>query len=249
MHDPLREPHEEQLVVDRTRARGLLRLAMRIVQEHQIEIGRIAELDTAELAVTDRTDAHRSALAALTAHRGSELRSDLSPAELDRTLHDELGDVREPVADTHQRQPAGEIRDGHPKDGGTLELAQRLDLVLGVVIMKLLHTQLELRGEARAIGQFRQQPLVNQLIEKQRMRCDLLRKEITVAAKLDQTRARRGVLVQEREIRGALPDRFDDVEDPAQYGELRAARRDGRSVCSRLRPRSSSLRTSADERS
>jgi len=49
VHDALREPHEEQLVVDGTRAAGLLMLAVRVVQEHQVQIGTVAELHAASL--------------------------------------------------------------------------------------------------------------------------------------------------------------------------------------------------------
>src|SRR5256884_6214855 len=38
VHYALREPHEEQLIVDGTRAAGLLLLAVRVVQEHEVQI-------------------------------------------------------------------------------------------------------------------------------------------------------------------------------------------------------------------
>src|SRR2546423_11888717 len=60
VHDALREPHEEQLVVDGARAAGLLMLAVRVVQEHEVQIRAVAELHAAELAVAHRADEHRA---------------------------------------------------------------------------------------------------------------------------------------------------------------------------------------------
>ena len=97
VHDALREPHEEQLVVDGARAGGLLPLALRVVQEHQIEVGGVAELDSAELAVADGADVHGARGIGVAASWQAELRGDLPPAEIEGALDDELGDVREPV--------------------------------------------------------------------------------------------------------------------------------------------------------
>ena len=75
MHDALREAHEEHLVVDRLRGVGFLPLAVRIVQEHEIEIGGVAELHAAELAVARcRRCAPAARSRALAAHRHAELR-------------------------------------------------------------------------------------------------------------------------------------------------------------------------------
>ena len=228
VHDALREAHEEQLVIDRLRAAGLLALAVRIVQEHQVEIRGVAELHAAELAVADRADVHRARLRPAAAQRHAELRGDLPPAELHRALDDELGDVGEAVAHLHERQQAGEVGHRDAKQRGALELAQRLDLLLGVVLAQLLHALGELAREVGARRQPREQPLVDQLIEQQRVRGDLRGEKITVTAQLDQARARRGVLAQQREVGRALAGRLDDGEHPPQHRQLRAAVRDVR---------------------
>ena len=76
VHDALGEAHEEHLVVDRARRIGLLLFAVRVVQEHEVEIGGVAELHAAELAVADGGDAHRAALQRLRRHIGhAELRA------------------------------------------------------------------------------------------------------------------------------------------------------------------------------
>ena len=90
---------------------GFLLLAVRVVQEHQVQIRGIAELHAAELAVADGADAHRRAVRALAAQGRAELRGDLPPAQLHGALDDQLGDVGEAVAHLHERQHAGEIGD------------------------------------------------------------------------------------------------------------------------------------------
>src|SRR5580658_10317236 len=130
MHDALRQAHEEQLVVDRARATGLLAVTVRVVQKYQVEVGRVAELSATELAVTQRTDVDGAALGSRTAAGYAELRRDLPPAELQCALDNELGDVGEPVAHLHQRQHAGEIGDRDAEQRRALELAQCLDLQL-----------------------------------------------------------------------------------------------------------------------
>src|SRR5580658_9480859 len=49
MHDALSQPQEEHAVVDA--AGGLLKLAGRVVEEHEVEIRPVPELKAAELAV------------------------------------------------------------------------------------------------------------------------------------------------------------------------------------------------------
>ena len=53
MHEALSEALKEQCVVDRLRSVGALRLAARVVQEHQVQVGAVTELQAAELAVRD----------------------------------------------------------------------------------------------------------------------------------------------------------------------------------------------------
>ena len=56
VHEALREPQEEHLVVDDFRPGRLLRSPARIVQEHEVEIRSVAELHAAELAVARDRD-------------------------------------------------------------------------------------------------------------------------------------------------------------------------------------------------
>src|SRR6185437_966061 len=221
VHDALRQAYEKQLVVDRLGAARLLALAARVVQEHQVQVRGIAELHAAELAVADGADAHVAHDRAVIAPRRAELRADLPPAERHGALDDELGEVGESVAHLHERQHARDVGDRHPEQGGALELAQRLHLLLRIVLAQLLETLLELGGAAGAGRQLRQQPLVDQLIEQQRIRGDLRRQELAVPAHLHESGARRSVLLQQRKVRRALARGLDDGEHAPQYRQLR----------------------------
>src|SRR6185437_3436307 len=112
-------------------------------------------------------------------------------------------------------QPSGEIRDRDREDGGALEVAERLDLPLGILILQLLHGGLQLARQRLASRQRRQQPLVDQLIEQKRVGGDLPDQELAVAADLDEPRARRLTLAQQREVRRAFAGGLEDGDDPA----------------------------------
>ncbi len=200
VHDPLCEAHKEKLIVDqrgrpRPRALRLLSLAVRVMQEYEIEVRRVAELHSAKLAVAHHADAHRPAAGTLTAHRHTELRGNLPPTELNRVLDDDLRDLGEPVAHTHHRYPPGEIGHGHAEDRKALEMTQRFDLALGIVVIQLLESRARLVFETRATGQLRQ-TLVNELVEKQRMGGNLLSQEVSVPTQFDQPLTSGGVFVQ-----------------------------------------------------
>src|ERR1700729_3571127 len=108
--------------------------------------------------------------------RHAELCRDLPPAKLQRLLDDQLGDVGEPVAHLHQRQDASEVRHRHAEQGGALELPQRLDLLLRAG--QLFEARTELARHVAARRQLRQQALIDQLIEQQRVCGDLRGEEV-----------------------------------------------------------------------
>ncbi len=114
-----------------------------VVQEHQIQVGAVAELPAAELAVADDADRNRAALRAVAAHRHAPLRADLAQRQVDDPLDDELGDIREPIADPHQRQAPGEIRHRHAEHRRLLEVPQRLDLAFGILFLQRIHFQIQ----------------------------------------------------------------------------------------------------------
>ena len=149
----------------------------------------------------------------------------------------------------------GEIRHRHAEQRGALELAQRLDLLLRIApraAVPCAHSRS--RAKPARVGQLRQQPLVDQLIEQQRVRGDLRGEEIPVAAQLDQARARRAVLRSSAKYAERWPIASMIASTRRSTGScalLRAtsASSTGSSACRRRRPGSSSLRTSAEPRS
>ncbi len=82
MHHALGQTQEEHLVVDALaairRRFSLLALPRGVVQEDDIQIGTVAELATAELAVSDDADRDRATLCTVAAHRHAPLRTDLA---------------------------------------------------------------------------------------------------------------------------------------------------------------------------
>ncbi len=173
VNDPLCEPYEEQLVVDRAGAGCFLPLTARVVQKHEVEIRRVAQFHATELAVADTADRDLSLLLALAPMRRPELMRDLAPGQLHRPLHDQLGHFGEPVADSHHGQSPRQVGHRQSEDRRALELPEGFDLMLRFVVLHMAHSQLELFLQCGAIGQVRQQTLVDQLVQQQWMGGDL----------------------------------------------------------------------------
>src|SRR5262245_7752376 len=100
--EPLHETTEEALVVERRHAVGLLLLAARVVQEDEIEIRAVTELEAGKLAIAD--DGETGVARRRTATRLAVLRGELLPRRTQRVVEHELGRVREPITDLHERQ-------------------------------------------------------------------------------------------------------------------------------------------------
>ena len=165
---------------------------------------------------TTITSACRNAVFGRTAHRHAVPRDDLLPGEIERLLRQQFGQVRQPVADLHQRQAASEVRDGDAEHRRALELPQGLDLFLGIVGGAVRHAIAQLDGQFGTRRRRVEQPLVEQFVEQQRKRRDLVRQELRMRAELEQPFARHRVLVEQREVNGAAADAFDHVQHASQ---------------------------------
>ena len=163
------------------------------MQKHQVEIGAVAELHAAELAVAHRADAHgRAARSARRTSARRTARVICCQARLQRALDDELGDVGEPIADLHDRQAPGQIGDRDTEYRRALEVPQRLDLVLRIIVAQLLHArEVQVAREIGALGKLGQQALIDQLIEQQRIGGDLLHQKVAVRPHSSTRRAAR----------------------------------------------------------
>src|SRR5260370_38476838 len=98
MHDALSQSQEEDAVVERPLALGLLKFSARIVQKDQIEIGPITQFQAPQLAVTPDGDAYRAQIPLLAAaKRGAVNLGHLLPREIHAALDDELGNIGQPL--------------------------------------------------------------------------------------------------------------------------------------------------------
>src|ERR1700683_492420 len=201
MDDALSETQEEHDIVDLAFAPRLLNFAARIVQKHEIEIRAVAELQAAELAVTSHGDLHDASVrVAVAAVRYPVDLRHLSPSEIHAALNDEFGNVGEPVADRHQRQASGEVRERHRKYRDLLELPQSLDLPFRIIGGQPLGARGQFTGKTCARGDLIEGFGVDQLVEQQGKIGDLTRQEAAYAAAVDQTIERRRLFLQQREI-------------------------------------------------
>ena len=178
MNEALHEPAEETLVVERRRAVGFLMRTARIVQKHEIEIGAIAELETRELAVAD--DGKPRFTQRRSAPRRAVLRDELVARGAQRKIEHELGSIRQPVADLHERQRAEAVRDGNAEQRGALEHADRIEHGFDIAFGRSLRRAVEQRRQLVARRRRVEDAVVEQLIEQQRLLGDLSREQRAV---------------------------------------------------------------------
>ena len=221
VHQPLHQPQEEHAVVHHRGTRSRLEFACGVVQEHEVEIGAVAELDAAELAVgdDDHPGLRKNAVGRSVARRAVP-GHDLVPGQVESLSCDQLRNVRETIAHLHHGQPARQIGHRYAKHGGPLELPQQVDLPFGIRRVGTGHpcAQVVLQLAARRRGL--EQPLVEQFVEQQRKRRDLVGEKLRLGTQLDQALARDLVLVEQREINGAPPIRSTTCSRREQHDRL-----------------------------
>ena len=196
-----------------------------VVHEDEVEVGAVAELDAAELAIgDDRVGCERSVFR----HRSrpSVAGGDVAPCEGQRRAQHRFRDLREVVADHHQGDPARYVRRGHPQDVGLLRLAQAVHLELAIRIVDGGQARgdvpVEIVGPERLVEGAR----IEQLVEQHRMLAEQPRDPGARRAELHELRQRDGALGQEREVGAALRDRFDHRHHPLERRRRVALRHD-----------------------
>ena len=216
-----------------------MRVACGVLKEYEVQVRSVAEFHAAELAVARDRDARGARGVRFRAHRLAMDCDRLLPGDRERLFEDQLGDVGQPVADLHQRQPSRQVEGRDAEHGGAAEVAQCIHLQLRVAA-RMLEPRGELALELAAIRQRLEHAGIEQLVEQQRVRRDLARQVFAHAADPHQARQRRRVLVQQREVSSAAADRFDDAQDPCQHdlgggalaaGSLRDGRQQARQQC------------------
>ena len=145
-------------------------------------------------------------------------RNDLLPRQVERFLHEQFGQVRQAVAHLHQRQAAREVRNGDAEHRCALELPQGFDLFLGIVDRAVRHPIVQLDGQFGPRRRRVEQPLIEQFVEQQRERRDLVGQELRMRAQLEQPFARHCVFVEQREVHRATADTLDHVQHARERG-------------------------------
>src|SRR5690606_26920255 len=104
-----------------------------------------------------------------TAERPAVLRRKLAPGRAQREIDDELGRVRQAIADFHDRQRTQAVRDGDAEDRRALEYAYRFDRRLAVAAVDVAQHAREQGLELLARGRRIEDAGVEQLVEQQRV--------------------------------------------------------------------------------
>ena len=157
--------------------------------------------------------------------RRAVLRHELVPRRPQRIVEHELGRIRQPIADFHQRQRPQAIGHRDAKDRRALKHANRVEHRFGVAFAHAERQPLEQRGELRARRRRIEDAVVEQLVEQQRLLGDLPREPRAARDERQQPIESGRILVEQREIGAAPPHgakyRYDTLE-------ATSARRDGR---------------------
>ena len=150
------------------------------------------------------------------AARRAVLRDELGARHAERIVEHELGGVRQPVTDLHDRQRAEAIRDRDAKHRRTLEHADCFERGLGVAGRHVARGALEQCRELGARGRRVEHALVQQFVEQQRLLGELPRKPRAVDDEFQQPLECGGVLVQKREVRAAATHRAEYRQNPLE---------------------------------
>ena len=197
-----------------------------VVHEDEVEVRAVAELDAAELSIgDDRVGSERG----VSRHRRRPpvTGSDVAPCDRQRRAQHRFRDLREVVADDHQRDPARYVRRGHPQDVRLLRLAQAVHLVLAIRIVDsgeaLGDVLVELVGRERLVEGAR----IEQLVEQDRVPAEQPRDPGARRAELHELRQCDGALREQREVDAAFRDRLDHRHHPLERRRRVALGRDG----------------------
>ena len=137
--------------------------------------------------------------------------------EFERALDEEFGDVGQAVAHAHDRQVTQQIRNRETEDGRALEMAHGVEHALLIGRIHPGQAMLELECERRAIRRLLEQAIVEEFVDQQRMRGDLVHQQVAMRRQRDESSARSRVMAQQREIRRAPPDRLEHAQYPPQH--------------------------------
>ena len=128
-----------------------------VVEEHEVEIGGVAELFAAQLAITD--DRERGRFAMALAH--------VPPREPQHLAQDRGREIAQMIGERFERQRAREVLREETHGLGMLEVPQHVHLFLGVVA-RFVQLTAQRRSQSRPVRRLEQRARVEQLIEQNR---------------------------------------------------------------------------------
>ena len=176
---------------------GIRRVRFDVVQEHEIEVGRVAQLFSAELAVADDGKA-RTGLAA----------AQMGPASCERRVEDGVGERGEMVRETLDSQRAAQILCQQAKCLCLLKMAERIHFAFGVLIVR--------RKEARQfvaprlpIGLGEERACIEKLVQQNRMPRQIIGGPRRRPQQMRETRQQGRMFDEQREIGAAAADRLE----------------------------------------
>ncbi len=172
-----------------------------MVEKNQVQIGGIAELLPAELAVADHREARLGAVRL--PHR--------LPGEAQDLLENDAGKIAQVVAQGFERQPSRQVLGNEPHGVHVLEVPQRVQLPLGFT-GGIRQLGLQLAGGERPVGSGVQRAHVEQFVEEDRVLGEVLRHPRTRAHHCRELLERPRVLFEQGEVGAAPADRIQQVE-------------------------------------
>ena len=177
------------------------------VEKNQIEIGRIAQLLAAKLAIAD--DREGRCIGALVLHP--------HPACGKRRAKHHIGERREMIGEPFHGEPAVQILREQTESLRVLEMAQHVHLPLSIARL-LGHLRIELAPPRLPIRLLEQGTTVEQLIKQDRMAREIVRGPGARACELRKPRQHGRVLRQQSKIDTSTTDRFEQRQQSIEDG-------------------------------
>ena len=176
-------------------------LVIVVVQENDVEIGRIAKLLAAQFAVAD--DRKLRLFAVTHAQR--------IPGEPQHSFQHGAGEVAQVIGQRLERQRAGEVEREQAQRLRLLEVAQEVHLPLGVALV-LVEARAQGGAQLRPVRRIAGALRVDQFIEQHRMLRQVIGGPWTCRSQARQPRGRIRIFEQQGEIGFAPADAVHDVE-------------------------------------
>ncbi|MNG98753.1 hypothetical protein D3C79_579050 [compost metagenome] len=141
----------------------------------------------------------------------------LAPGQGQHLVEDGFSQPGQVVADFHQRQVAADFRGGHAQAVGQLEMAQRLHLLLQVILGDARQALAQLAGQFWRQGRAEQAALIEQFVEQQRVKGNLLGNPRAGGAQRQQTAQGTGVFGQQYQVGRTPCHSLDQWQHPLKH--------------------------------